>query len=85
MTTFDDIARLERELLRRGVRARATEDRTCCDCGRTPLVGERMYRYGGEGRVCELCRTGHGEAPQASEPIRHAELGRTVRIAAQAA
>ena len=85
MTTFDDIARLERELLRRGVRARAADCRICSDCGRTPLIGERMYRYDGEGRVCELCRTRHHEVPHESERIAHAQLGITVRITAQAA
>lgn len=82
MTLSDDIARLERALLRRGVEARAADRRECSDCGRVPLVGERMYRYDGDGRVCELCRGRHREAPRASEQIRHAESGRTVRIAA---
>jgi hypothetical protein len=80
-----DSPALERELLRKGVDHR-TADRNCChDCGRTPLVGEHVYRYTGGREVCELCRTLRREAPVASEPVYGSAHGRTVRITVRAA
>ncbi|MFI5010053.1 MAG: hypothetical protein ACHQDY_07245 [Solirubrobacterales bacterium] len=58
----------------------------CKDCGRTPLVGERVHLYERSvGIVCELCRPLRREDPAASELVRHAEHGHTVRLAARAA
>ena len=86
-TRSADSDQLERLLLRRGLGA-LQADRTCCaDCGRTPLFGELVHLY--EGRrprlVCELCRPLRREAPIASQPVRHAAHGSTVRITARAA
>ena len=82
-----DRDQLERLLLRRSLGA-LEADRTCCaDCGRTPLFGELVHLY--EGRrprlLCELCRSLRHEAPVASQPVRHAAHGSTVRITARAA
>lgn len=86
-----EIDRLERELLIRGVSVLAAERSSCADCGRTPLVGERMlvYRVLRRGRereqlVCELCGLGRHEEPLAVEPVRHCERGHTVRLAERA-
>jgi hypothetical protein len=81
---------LERVLLRRGVGALEADRARCADCGRTPLTGEHVHLYGSPpGRrhriVCELCRGAHGEAPIASEIVRHCEHGQTVRLTARAA
>jgi hypothetical protein len=70
---------LERELLRKGVGALVAGRATCCDCGRTPLVGERVHLFAGDQLVCELCRGGRREAPERSELVRHSERGQTVR------
>jgi len=47
------INQFERSLLRRGVGALAADRHRCADCGRTPLVGERVHLYERErGIVC---------------------------------
>jgi recombinational DNA repair protein (RecF pathway) len=70
---------LELALLRKGVGALAAGRQSCADCGRTPLVGERMFRFRRHGSVCALCRPGHAAEPDAVELVRHFELGHTVR------
>lgn len=82
-----DAQRLERTLLRRGVGALAQHRSSCVDCGRTPLVGERVHLYAGDGGdlVCELCRPLRREPPAATESVRHSERGHTVRLTARAA
>lgn len=77
---------LERLLLRHGVGALAADRHRCSDCGRTPLVGERVHKYEHRrGIVCELCRPLSGEQPTTSETVRHFEAGHTVRLTAHAA
>ena len=49
---------LERELLRKGVGAMVAGRHECSDCGRTPLVGERVFRFGRGSVVCALCAAG---------------------------
>jgi hypothetical protein len=90
MSTVDmprsDAEQLERFLLRRGVGALAAGRDRCMDCGRTPLVGEHVHRYGSRGElVCELCRPLRRESPAVTQPVRHTERGQTVRLAARAA
>ncbi len=81
-----DIELLERSLLRRGVGALAADRNRCGDCGRTPLVGERVHLYERDrGIVCELCRPLRREHPAATQLVRHSEHGHTVRLAARAA
>jgi hypothetical protein len=70
---------LERELLRKGVGALAAGRTRCEDCGRTPLVGERMHRFHDDALVCELCRPRHRGMPERSEIVLHSEHGHTVR------
>jgi hypothetical protein len=83
-TTIDE-ADLERELLRKGLGALEAGRHRCGDCGRTPLVGERVHLYEGGPRtascvVCELCRSLRREEPQATRLVRHCEHGLTVRV-----
>jgi len=80
-----DTEDLERELLRRGVGALAADRHRCADCHRTPLIGERVYRYAGGRAVCELCRMLRREVPEASELVRHSEHGHAVRLTIRAA
>jgi hypothetical protein len=76
-----DIEQFEMVLLRRGVGALEADRDRCADCGRTPLIGERVHLYGRvSGVVCELCSMLHGEPAVASELVRHAEHGHTVRL-----
>lgn len=71
---------LERALLRKSVGALGVERQSCADCGRTPLVGETLYRYAGGATVCELCRPLRRDEPVTSDPVRHSEYGHAVRI-----
>jgi hypothetical protein len=87
MTTPErHVEQLERVLLRRGLGALEADRHCCTDCGRTPLTGEHVHLYGrAQGIVCELCRSLRREAPVATEIVRHAEHGHTVRLTARAA
>lgn len=84
--TVTDIERFERVLLRHGVGVLTADRNRCSDCGRTPLVGERVHLYEHRGAVvCELCRPLRSDAPVATERVRHSERGHCVRLAARAA
>lgn len=87
MSAATHVELLERVLLKRGLGALEADRSSCDDCGRTPLTGEHVHRFGGSKQrlVCELCRPAHREAPLASELVRHWEHGQTVRLTARAA
>jgi hypothetical protein len=70
---------LELALLRKSVGVLAAGRHACADCGRTPLVGERMYRFGRGSAVCALCTPLRRTEPDAVELVRHFERGHTVR------
>jgi hypothetical protein len=70
---------LERELLRKSVGALQADRATCHDCGRTPLVGERIHRFDDAAVVCELCRPRHQGPPERTEIVLHHERGQTVK------
>jgi hypothetical protein len=70
---------LERELLRKGVVRLAAGRAHCHDCGRTPLVGERVHLFSDGSLVCELCRPGRVAVPERTEVVHHSERGQTVR------
>lgn len=76
---------LERALLRKCVGALTEGRRSCSDCGRTPLVGERVHLYAADAMVCELCRPRQASAPQRSMTVHHSERGHAVRLRHQAA
>ena len=70
---------VEISLLRHSL-SELAERRRCCDhCGRTPLVGERVYLYA-QAIVCELCRPQRRTAPERSELVRSPEHKRAVRV-----
>jgi hypothetical protein len=75
---------LEAALLRRSVGSLTATRSTCEDCGRTPLVGEHLYRYG-RAAVCALCTRRRRTEPDAVELVRHSERGQTVKILASRA
>lgn len=76
-----DIEQFELHLLRRCVGALEADRDRCSDCERTPLVGEHVHLYARvQGIVCELCSSLRREHPVATELVRHAERGHTVRL-----
>jgi hypothetical protein len=76
---------LERELLRKGVGLREAGRHHCTDCGRTPLIGERVHVYTHGAVVCELCRPRRRASPERSHTVPHTEHGQTVRLRERAA
>jgi hypothetical protein len=75
---------LELALLRHGVDERAAERERCTRCERTPLIGERVYRYD-HGPVCELCRSLEPGAALSSQLVHGPMFGHTIRIIDQRA
>jgi hypothetical protein len=71
---------LERAMLRKSVDTLAGETNRCVDCGRTPLIGETLYRFASAATVCELCKPLRGGAPESFERVRNSECGNAVRI-----
>jgi hypothetical protein len=76
---------LERELLRKSVGALEAGRQGCSDCGRTPLVGERVHIYPRHVVLCALCRPRRRAAPERTVTVPHSERGHTVRLRARAA
>jgi len=71
---------LERAMLRKSVDSLAGEAARCADCGRTPLIGETLYRFAEGATVCELCKPMRRSAPEGSERVRNGEAGHAVRV-----
>ena len=76
---------LEIALLRKGVGALAAGRHCCAECGRTPLVGERVYGVARASTVCALGRPRRRGEPERSELVRHSERGHAVRLRRRAA
>jgi hypothetical protein len=70
----------ERVFFRAAVDELSADRAHCSDCGRTPLVGEDVYRYERGAVVCELCRMLRRDAPESTERVRHSEFGQAVRL-----
>ena len=71
---------LELALLRRGVQDRDSAHERCRRCGRTPLLGERVYPVDDSGVICELCGVGEPQVRRQSRVVRGPDAGRTIRI-----
>jgi hypothetical protein len=78
--SVNDERELELALLRRGVDALTAGAERCQHCGRTPLIGERVYVYASDTVRCELCRALNRERPLASRIVHGPEYGHTMRI-----
>jgi hypothetical protein len=76
---------LERQLLRRGVGTLVAGRHHCRDCGRTPLVGERIFVYEHERMACVLCASLRRSEPLRVEIVHSSEHGHAVRIRDQRA
>ena len=79
-TAARDMPELELALLRRSVDALARKSEHCARCGRSPLIGERVYLLAGGATVCELCRSIERSKPIDSQVVRGPAFGRTMRI-----
>jgi hypothetical protein len=75
-----DISELELALLRRGVVDLEAERVHCRRCDRTPLTGERLYRYTGGHVLCELCRRDESGEPIESMLVHGPEFGHSLRV-----
>lgn len=71
---------LEIALLHKAVGALEAGRHACRDCGRTPLVGERLYTFASGAEVCALCRPLRRTEPLSSDLVRHSERGHAVRV-----
>ena len=80
MAVVRPVPALELRLLRKSVGRLAAERERCSDCGRTPLVGERVHIYQRGAVVCELCRPLRRATPERSQTVPHTEAGQTVRL-----
>jgi len=85
----EDIARemqeLELALLREGLAQRTAGRARCARCSRTPLIGERVYRYERDVLVCELCRSLEAGPPLSAQLVHGPAFGHTIRIIDQRA
>jgi hypothetical protein len=71
-------ADLERHLLRKSLGTLTRDRHRCSDCGRTPLVGERVHLFDHD-VLCALCRPARRGEPDRVEVVLHSEHGHAVR------
>jgi hypothetical protein len=71
-------ADLERHLLHKSLGTLARDRHRCAECGRTPLVGERVHLYDRD-VLCALCRPARPAEPDRTEVVLHSEHGHAVR------
>ena len=72
---------LELALLRRGVDQRAAGGEHCSRCGRTPLLGERVYTLDDRGALaCALCHALAGGRALGSRLVHGPAFGHSLRI-----
>lgn len=80
-----EMAELELALLRRGMDERTAGRQRCSGCDRSPLIGERVYLYGTDRVLCELCRERERNPPTATRLVHTPAFGHTLRIIDQRA
>ncbi|MGC9219811.1 MAG: hypothetical protein ACP5H2_00485 [Solirubrobacteraceae bacterium] len=78
--TIRDTSELEAALLRRGIGERRESSARCEVCGRTLLIGERMYEYAGGVHRCALCRDRAAQQPADSHTVHGPAFGHSIRI-----
>jgi hypothetical protein len=71
---------LQMALLRRAVDSCDAARERCRTCGRTPLVGERVYFDPAGSVYCELCRALDPEPALSSKVVHGPEFGHTMRL-----
>jgi len=71
---------LEIALLRRSVHDLAQTSERCCRCGRSPLIGERVYVLDHGDTICELCRAVERAVPVSTRTVHGPAFGHTLRI-----
>ena len=83
--TVREMPELELALLRRGLDELASHCERCRHCGRTPLVGERVWELASGAILCELCRDPRREPGAGPRTVHGPEFGHTMRITDQRA
>jgi len=83
--TVREMPDLELALLRRGLHDLARHCERCRHCGRSPLIGERVWELESGAILCELCRDPRRDAGADSRTIHGPEFGHTMRITDQRA
>jgi hypothetical protein len=71
---------LDEHYIRKSVGALSDDREPCRQCGRTPLIGERVHRFADGRLVCELCRPLRRVEDTREELVRHSEHGHAVRL-----
>ena len=71
---------LQLALVRRAADRRDAALERCRGCGRTPLIGERVYLDELGGMYCELCRALEHEPLLRSRIVHGHEFGHTMRL-----
>ena len=75
-----DVVELELALLRRSLAGIARAIERCGRCGRSMLVGERVYEYPSGAVRCELCRLRERSDPAQTHTVHGPEFGHTLRV-----
>jgi hypothetical protein len=76
----DDSGALELALMRRSLAGRADQAERCGCCGRTMLVGERVWEYATGTVRCALCRERERQTPAQSHTVHGPEFGHSIRV-----
>lgn len=71
---------LELALMRRSLAGLSERTERCGSCGRTLLLGERVYEYTSGAIRCELCRDSAGQTPTDSHTVHGPEFGHSIRV-----
>ncbi len=77
-TQIGDMPELELALMRRSLGGLAAEH--CDSCGRSMLIGERVYEYENGATLCALCRNRERDTPAASHTVHGPAFGHSIRI-----
>ena len=79
-TQIGDMPELELALMRRGLGSRTHAAEHCGSCGRSMLIGERVYEYESGALLCALCRNRERDSPADSHIVHGPAFGHSIRI-----
>ena len=79
-TIIREMPELELALLKRSLSGLSDRCERCGSCGRSLLIGERVYLYESGATLCELCRNRERATPSESHTVHGPEFGHTFRV-----